>query len=91
MEFDIKKFADLARVKITEKESKKIGGDLQGILDYFAELQELDTKKVTPMTGGTELKNVFRDDESSSHRISGGGEQFQETKDGYLKVPKIFE
>lgn len=93
MKFDVEKYARLARVKLTSKESKKISEDLESILDHFKELQELDTKDVLPMTGGTSFKNVFRDDESESedYRVSSGVEEFPEVSDGYLKVPKIFE
>jgi len=92
MDFDIKKFARLARIKLTPTESKKIDKDLEGILDHFKELEQVDTKKVKPMTGGTSLTNVFREDaESEDHRVGGGTDQFPESRDGYLKAPKIFE
>jgi len=93
MKFDVEKYARLARVRLTQKESKKFSKDLEGILNHFQELQELDTKDVLPMTGGASLKNVFRDDESESnnHRVSGGAKEFPEVRDGYLKVPKVFE
>ena len=90
--FDIEKFARLARIKLTPKESEKIGKDLRDILNHFKELETLDTKKVEPMTGGTGLLNIFRnDDESEDHRVSGGADQFPGEKNGYLKGPKIFE
>lgn len=91
MKFDIEKFARLAKIKLTTKESKELSKDLEGILNHFEELQELDTEKVLPMTGGTLLKNVFREDKEEEYRISGGVENFPESKDGYLKVPKVFE
>jgi len=93
MKFDVGKFARLARVKLTPKESKKFNKDLGDVLSHFSELKELNTDKVVPMTGGTSLTNVFRDDQADSkdHRVSGGTEQFSESKDGYLKVPKVFE
>ena len=92
MEFDIKKFAHLARIRLTGKESEKFGKDLGKILNHFKELQEIDTKSVEPMTGGTELKNVFREDkfgeaDEASKEVAG---QFPESRDGYLKVPKVF-
>jgi len=93
MKFDLKKFAHLARINLTSAESKKIEADLQDVLGHFKELEGLNTEKIKPMTGGTSLKNVFREDESDSkdHRAKGGSEQFPESKDGYLKVPKVFK
>ena len=64
---------------------------LQGILDYFKELQELDTSAVESMTGGTELKSVVRDDISGGTDDTGKGpEQFPDKQGGYLKVPPVF-
>ena len=93
MEFDADKFARLARIKLTPEESEKISGDLEKILGHFEELKELDTEKVAPMTGGTSVKNIFREDELDKKRdVSGGPEQFPDsTKDGYLRVPKVFD
>ena len=93
MDFDVKKYARLARIKLTPAESKKIDKDLEDILDHFKELEQVDTGKVKPMTGGTSLVNVFREDEAGSdnHKVEGGVDQFPESKDGYLKAPKVFE
>ncbi len=91
MKFDIKYFAKLARVKLTSEEEDKFSGDLGKILNHFNELQELDTTEVKPMTGGTELRNVFREDEPRESRLDRTGvEQFPEAKDDFLSVPKVF-
>lgn len=92
MKFDIKYFARLARIKLTVEEEGRLSGELEQILDHFKSLQELDTSKVEPMAGGTDLKNVFREDEpQTKHPLSSGTEQFPEVKDDYLSVPKVFE
>src|SRR3972149_3584350 len=54
--------ADLARIELSESETDKFLKDLGNILNYFKELESLDTKDVAPMTGGTALKNVMRED-----------------------------
>ncbi|MDP2650915.1 MAG: Asp-tRNA(Asn)/Glu-tRNA(Gln) amidotransferase subunit GatC [bacterium] len=92
MKFDIKYFAKLARIKLTGEEEKRFTKDLGEILDHFKQLQEVDTSEVQPMTGGTELRNVFREDEPRESRLDRTGvEQFPEAKDDFLKVPKVFE
>ena len=92
MSFDIKYFAKLARIKLTGEEEKHFSKDLGEILDHFKQLQEVDTSEVQPMTGGTELRNVFREDEPRETRLDRTGtEQFPEAKDDFLKVPKVFE
>ena len=89
---ELEHLATLARIELDPKEEEKLLKDLGAILDYFKELQELDTTNVKPMTGGTDLVNVFReDDERESTNRGAGVDQFPETKDGYLKIPPVFE
>ena len=88
---DIKYFAKLARIKLTREEGERFSKDLGEILDHFKQLQEVDTSEVQPMTGGTELRNVFREDEPRESRLGRTGiEQFPEAKDDFLRVPKVF-
>jgi len=65
MDFDIKKYARLARIKLTTDEEEKLSKDVGSILEYFKELEELHTDKVKPVIGGSALKNVFREDKTS--------------------------
>lgn len=88
--------AQLSRIEIDPKEADKLINDLGAILDHFKELQALDTSNVPPMTGGTDLMNVFRadgeDDGGRENTNRGAGvEAFPESKNGYLKVPPVFE
>ncbi len=84
--------AELARLELSEKESEKFLGDLGKILDHFKELENLDTKNIVPMTGGTMLKNIFREDGSASpfenpNKIV---EAFPEKEGRYNKIPPVF-
>ena len=45
-------------------------GQLNSIVDYVAQLQELDTTGVEPLAHGIELRNVFRDDVRGRHSIA---------------------
>ena len=86
--------ADLARIELSEKESDKFLADLEKILNHFQELQEVDTANVQPMTGGTPLKNVLREDAvfEKDHYTDAGKimKQFPEHEKGYLKIPPVF-
>jgi aspartyl-tRNA(Asn)/glutamyl-tRNA(Gln) amidotransferase subunit C len=88
--------AKLSRIEIDPKEADKLISDLGAILDHFKELQALDTSDVPPMTGGTDLVNVLRPDtieeggRESTNR-GAGTDAFPEPKDGYNKVPPVFE
>ena len=84
--------AELSRIKLDEKEEEKLIKDLEKILHHFEELNALDTSGVELMNGGTELKNSFREDEERISTDQGAGvDAFPETKDGFLKVPPVFE
>lgn len=85
--------ADLARLELNEKESEKFLKDLTAILDHFKELQTLNTENVQPMTGGTELKNVLREDEIQESRLGPDNavDAFPEKEKHWLKVPPVFE
>jgi aspartyl-tRNA(Asn)/glutamyl-tRNA(Gln) amidotransferase subunit C len=89
---DLEHLAKLARIELDPKEEEKLLKDLDNMLEHFKVLQELDTANVEPMTGGTDLKNSFREDGERENTNRGAGtEDFPEKKDGYLKVPPVFE
>jgi len=91
---------DLARIAQEEDANKraKLKHDLEAVLDYFTQLQEVDTDAVEPMTGGTLLSSVVRDDgavlveeeEREKSRMI-GIEQFPQEQNNHLVVPPIFE
>jgi len=89
---ELEHLAKLARIELDPKSEEKLLKDLGAMLAYFEQLNELDTTGVLPMTGGTDLKNILRDDAERENTNRGAGvEQFPEKKDGYLKVPAVFE
>jgi aspartyl-tRNA(Asn)/glutamyl-tRNA(Gln) amidotransferase subunit C len=111
---ELEHLAKLARIELDPREEEKLLRDLGAILEYFNELQKLDTSAVAPMTGGTDLRNVFREDGASDENAidsprsgderdggdttgrentnqGAGVDAFPESKDGYLKVPPVFE
>ncbi len=89
---ELEHLAELARIKLDPKEEEKLIADLGAILDHFKELEELDTKNVPPMTGGTDLMSVFREDAERENTNRGAGvDAFPESQDGFLKVPPVFE
>ncbi len=59
---DVAKVAVLARLRLSPEELETFTGQLNSIVDYVAQLQELDTTGVEPLAHGVELRNVFRDD-----------------------------
>jgi len=93
---ELEHLAKLARIELDPKEEEKLLKDLGNILDHFKELQALDTSAVAPMMGGTDLRNIFREDggdekggRENTNR-GAGVDAFPETKDGFLKIPPVF-
>lgn len=62
-EESIKKLTQLCRIDCTEEEQQAILKDLEKILDYVDQLQEIDTENVKPCNHVlAEIHNVMRDD-----------------------------
>ena len=59
---EVAKVALLARLRLSPEELETFTGQLNSIVDYVAQLQELDTTGVEPLAHGVEVRNVFRDD-----------------------------
>ena len=88
---DLEHLAELARIDLKEGEEVKLQKDLGSILDYFKELQSVNTDGVEPVSGGTELKNVLREDVPGGTDDTGKGpEAFPDKQGGFLKVPPVF-
>ncbi|MBI5401214.1 Asp-tRNA(Asn)/Glu-tRNA(Gln) amidotransferase subunit GatC [Candidatus Wolfebacteria bacterium] len=90
----IKYLAELGRIKLKEKNEDKLLKDIQAIFNYFKELKEADTEGVEPLVGGTIQKNIFREDEITGLKMDSREKlimAFPDEKDGYLKVPPVFE
>jgi aspartyl/glutamyl-tRNA(Asn/Gln) amidotransferase C subunit len=91
---------DLARIEREQDPARreKIRNDLSKILDYFDELQRVDTDTVQPLSGGTFLTNQTRGDDDAlrdagdrAAQRDAATRQFPSAERGFLKVPPIFE
>lgn len=59
---EVAKVALLARLRLSPDELQMFTGQLNTIVEFVAQLQELDTKDVEPLAHGVEVRNVFRQD-----------------------------
>ena len=71
---DIHRVAQLARLNLKPEETVKLSEDLENILAYVDQLQELDTKNVEPTSHVLPIENVFRKDAAVA--TSGDYEQY---------------
>ncbi|MGA3346325.1 MAG: Asp-tRNA(Asn)/Glu-tRNA(Gln) amidotransferase subunit GatC [Terracidiphilus sp.] len=94
---EVERVAELAHLELKPEEMPRILGDLNAILDYVAELNELDTAGVTPLAQVSELKNaagesVLRDDQRlPSLDRAVVMHEAPETDGVFFKVPKVIE
>ncbi|OGM05525.1 hypothetical protein A2125_00800 [Candidatus Woesebacteria bacterium GWB1_43_5] len=59
---DVKHVAQLAKLSLTGQEVKKFQKQLEKVIDYISELNEIDIKNVEPTSQMTGLTNVYRND-----------------------------
>ena len=92
---DVEHIAHLARIELTDEEKQKFGHDLSAVLAFVGKLNEVDTEGVEPMTGGTMLENVMREDEQIDDVLEGKSalllDAAPEKKEGWVKVKSVFE
>jgi aspartyl-tRNA(Asn)/glutamyl-tRNA(Gln) amidotransferase subunit C len=60
---DVEWVAHLARLRLTDAELETMTRQLGAIVDYVAQLAEVDTEGVEPMAHPLTVHNVFRADE----------------------------
>lgn len=101
-EKDVKYVADLANLELTEAEQQRFLKDLNSILDYIDNLNELDTANVEPMAqvaarygsreGSKSDTHALRPDELRPSLAHDAAMQNAPDTDGtYFKVPKVIE
>ena len=59
---EVAKVALLARLRLSPDELQTFTGQLNSIVGFVEQLQQLDTSQVEPLAHGIDMHNVFRDD-----------------------------
>jgi aspartyl-tRNA(Asn)/glutamyl-tRNA(Gln) amidotransferase subunit C len=89
---DVRKIAKLARLRLSDEEIARYGGQLTKILDSMAELAALDTKDVPPTTSVLGVVNVMREDAPRPFEERERLLENAPDRDGpYFKVRKVIE
>jgi aspartyl-tRNA(Asn)/glutamyl-tRNA(Gln) amidotransferase subunit C len=60
---EVERVSLLARLRLSDEELDTMTDQLGQVVDYVAQLSELDTQDVAPMAHAVEVSNVFRADE----------------------------
>jgi aspartyl-tRNA(Asn)/glutamyl-tRNA(Gln) amidotransferase subunit C len=92
-EKDVAHVADLANLELSDAEKAAMLRDLNAVLGYFAQLNELDTKAVPPMTqvsqaGGPHLRMDQVAPSLARDRVMASA---PDTEGVFFRVPKVIE
>ena len=88
----VKRIAKLARIKVEEADIPQLEGELNAILHWIEQLNEVDVSKVEPLTSVVAMKMKMRKDEVTDGRypkaiVSNAPAQ----EDSFFMVPKVVE
>ncbi len=88
----VKRVAHLARIRVADEEVEGLRGELNAILGFVEQLNEVDVTGVEPMTSVLPMRMKMRED-----RVTDGGKAADiianapATAEGYFLVPKVVE
>jgi len=88
----VRRVAHLARIKVGDEEAERLQGELNAILGFVEQLNEVDVEGVEPMTAVVDARLRRRDD-----TVTDGGRTADilanapATDEGYFVVPKVVE
>jgi len=92
---DVERMAELAHLKLKPEETTRLLTDLNEILDYVAELNEIDTAGVEPLAQVNELGDFVSQPRPDVREPSLSREvvmpEAPETDGVFFKVPKVIE
>ena len=89
---DVRYIAGLARIHVPEDELEGFTKNLEDIIGYVDQLNELNVEKVEPTSHVLNLKNVYRMDEVRPSLSQSEALKFAvESHQGSFKVPRVIE
>jgi aspartyl-tRNA(Asn)/glutamyl-tRNA(Gln) amidotransferase subunit C len=94
---EVERVAQLAHLQLTPEETGHMLTDLNAILDYVAELNELDTTGVAPLAQVSELPGGFGSSVTRPDELRPSLDravvlaQAPDTDQVFFKVPKVIE
>lgn len=87
---DVEHVAKLARLELSEAEKEIFTKQLDSILNYVEQMNEVDTTGIEPMSHIVPVTNVMREDEvvytNTKEELM---QNAPEEEDGFFRVPKI--
>jgi aspartyl-tRNA(Asn)/glutamyl-tRNA(Gln) amidotransferase subunit C len=94
---DVERVAELAHLELTQDETGRMLTDLNAILEYVAELNELDTSGIEPLAQVSELGNAVSASAPRADAVAPSLDRAMvmpeapESDSVFFKVPKVIE
>ena len=89
---EVRKVAKLGRLELSDPDLVLMQQQLSAILDYVAQLNELDTTDVEPLAHPLPVENVFRPDQPVTSLSVDAALQNAPNRIGdYFGVPAVFD
>lgn len=89
---DVEYVAELARLSFNQEEKESLVVDLNNILNYMEQLNELDTENVDIVVNPYYMENKFREDEiQKSMELKDVLKNAPDKLEEYVMVPKVIE
>ncbi|WP_059104498.1 Asp-tRNA(Asn)/Glu-tRNA(Gln) amidotransferase subunit GatC [Shouchella shacheensis] len=88
----VKHVAHLARLAITEEEAERFTSQLDQIISFAEELNELDTEGVKPTTHVLQMSNVLREDQPEQGLpVEEVLKNAPDSEERQVRVPSVFD
>ena len=88
----VRKVAHLARIKTPEDRLEPLAQELNGILKWIEQLDEVDIEGVEPMTSNVSQPLRLRDDDvTDGDKVADVLSNAPKAADGFFVVPKVVE
>ena len=89
---DVDKIAKLAKLRFSDSEKVKLQHDLNKVLGYIDQLNELDLDNVEPLENINETENVLRKDDTMKWLTTEEALKNAPANTGkFFKVPKVLD
>ncbi len=88
----VRRVARLARIKVSDEDVPRLAGELNSILHWIEQLNEVDISGVDPLTSVVTMKMKMRPDEvTDGHYPADVVKNAAAQEDNFFMVPKVVE
>jgi aspartyl-tRNA(Asn)/glutamyl-tRNA(Gln) amidotransferase subunit C len=89
---EVRWVAHLARLELSDADVETMTRQLSAVVDYMAQLQQVNTDGVEPLAHAVELHNVFREDEPApSLSVDAALANAPQRQGDFYRVPAVLD